>query len=95
MGLVEFSYNVATHSATKESPFKVAYGVEPLQPVDLALKGAHSTLEFNHDSEDLAKKQKQMLEKTRLLLEKASRCLRSKSMLQDVKWNLRWGKRYC
>lgn len=73
VGLAEFSYNAATHSATKESPFKVAYGVEPLQPADLALEGAHSTLEFNQDGEDLAKKREQMLEKTRLLLEKARR----------------------
>jgi ribosomal protein L21E len=73
VGLAEFSYNAATHSATKESPFKVAYGVEPLQPADLALEGAHSTLEFNQDGEDLAKKREHMLEKTRLLLEKARR----------------------
>ena len=73
VGLVEFSYNAATHSATKQSPFKVAYGVEPLQPADLALEGAHSTLEFNQDGEDLAQKRKQVLEKTKLLLEKAQK----------------------
>ena len=44
VGLTEFNYNAATHSVTKQSPFKVAYGVEPLQPADLALEGAHSTL---------------------------------------------------
>ena len=47
VGLAEFSYNAVTHSVIKQSSFKVAYGVEPLQPTDLALKGAHSTLEFN------------------------------------------------
>ena len=52
VGLAEFSYNAATHSATKQSPFMVAYGVEPLQPADLALEGAHSRLEFNQDGED-------------------------------------------
>ena len=67
------SYNAATHSATKQSPFKVAYGVEPLQPADLALEGAHSTLEFNQDGEDLAQKREQVLEKTKLLLEKAQK----------------------
>ena len=73
MGLAEFSYNAATHSATKQSPFKVAYGVEPLQPADLALEGAHSTLEFNQDGEDLAQKREQVLEKTKLMLEKAQK----------------------
>ena len=73
VGLVEFSYNAASHSATKQSPFKVAYGVEPLQPANLALEGAHSTLEFNQDSEDLAQKREQVLEKTKLLLEKAQK----------------------
>ena len=52
--LAEFSYNATTHLATKQPPFKVAYGVKPLQPTDLALEGAHSTLEFNQDGEDLA-----------------------------------------
>jgi exonuclease VII small subunit len=51
----------------------VAYGVEPLQPADLALEGAHSTLEFNQEGEDLAKQREHMLEKTKLLLEKARR----------------------
>ena len=32
---------------------------------------AHSTLEFNHDGEDLAKKREQILEMTKLLVEKA------------------------
>lgn len=73
MGLAEFSYKAATHLATKKSPFKMAYEVEPLQPVDLALKGAHSTLEFNQDGEDLAKKQEQMLEKTKVFLKKAQK----------------------
>ena len=73
MDLAEFSYTAATHSATKQSPFKVAYGVEPLQLADLALEGAHSTLEFNQDGEDLAQKREQVLKKTKLLLEKAKK----------------------
>jgi hypothetical protein len=51
----------------------VAYGVDPLQPTDLALEGVHSTLEFNQDGEDLAKKREQVLEKTKLLLEEAQK----------------------
>ena len=73
MDLVEFGYNVAMHSATKQSPFKVAYGVEPLQPADLALEGAHSTLEFNQGGEDFAQKREQVLEKPKLLLKKAQK----------------------
>ena len=73
VGLAEFSYNAATHSATKQSLFKVAYGVDPLQPADLALVGAHLTLEFNQDVEDLAKKREQVLEKTKLLLGKVQK----------------------
>ena len=73
VGLAEFSYNAATHSATKQSPFKVAYGVEPLHPADLALEGARSTLEFSQDGEDLAKEREQMVEKTKWWLEKAQK----------------------
>ena len=73
VGLVEFSYNAATYSVTKQLPFKVAYGVEPLQPASLALEGAHSILEFNQDGEDLAQKREQVLEKTKLLLEKVQK----------------------
>ena len=73
VALAEFIYNVAMHSTTKQSPFKVAYGVEPLKSVDLALKGAHSTLEFNQDGEDLTQKHEQVVEKTKLL-EKAQKC---------------------
>ena len=73
VGLVEFSYNAATHLTTKQLPFKVAYGVDPLQYADLALKEPHSTLEFNQDGEDLVNKREQIMEKTELLLEKAQK----------------------
>jgi hypothetical protein len=78
VGLVEFSYNAATHLVTKQSPFKVAYGVDPFQPIDLVFEGAHSILEFNQDGEDLAKKREQVLEKTKLLLDKTQKCSENK-----------------
>ena len=71
--LAEFSYKSATHSATKQLSFKVAYGVEPLQPADLAFEGAHSTLEFNPNGEDLVQKCEQVLKKTKLLLEEVQK----------------------
>ena len=37
MSQAEFSCNVATHLATNGSSFVVAYGVDALQPTNLAL----------------------------------------------------------
>ena len=54
VGLVDSNCNTTIHLVTKQSPFNVAYGVEPFQPIDLALKEAHSTLEFNQHGEHLA-----------------------------------------
>lgn len=54
--LTEFSYNDTTHSATKQLYFKVVYEVDMLQPANIVLMGLHSTIEFNQDSKDLAKK---------------------------------------
>ena len=51
----------------------MAYGVDPLQPTNLAPEGAHSTLKFNQDGEDFAKKREQVLENTKLLLEKVQK----------------------
>jgi hypothetical protein len=31
----------------------MAFGVKPLQSIDLAVKGVHSTLEFSQDGEEL------------------------------------------
>ena len=70
VGQAKFGYNATTHLATKKSPFKMIYRVEPLQLVDLVLKGVQSILKFNQDGEDLAKKHKQIIEKTKLLLGK-------------------------
>lgn len=74
VGLAEFSYNAAMHSATKQSPFKVAYGVDPLQPAELALEIAHLIVEFDQDGAELVKKRGYILEKTKQLLEKAQKC---------------------
>ena len=45
--------------------------MDALQPITLALEGTHSTLEFNQNGEDLAKKCEQVLELTNLLVEKS------------------------
>jgi transposase InsO family protein len=45
--LGEFSYNKAKYAATGESPFQVAYGVEPLMPTDLALEQSQDNMEPN------------------------------------------------
>jgi hypothetical protein len=71
--LAEFSYNKAKHAATGESPFKVAYGVEPLMPTDLALEQAQVEPLPNQDAEDLIAKREQMLEKTKVWLAKAQK----------------------
>ena len=52
----------------------VAYGVDTLQPTNLALEGAHSTLVFNQDGEDLVKNRKKVLKMTKLLVEKIQMC---------------------
>ena len=49
----------------------VAYGVDAVQPTNLALKGEHSTLDLNQNDEDLANERKQVLDLTKLLVEKA------------------------
>lgn len=66
----QFSYNAAMHSAIKHLTFKVAYGVDVLQPIDLTLEGVHLKLEFNQDGEDMDKKCEKNMEKIKLLLEK-------------------------
>ena len=68
VGVAEFNCNVATHLATKGLSFMVVYGVHALPPADLTLEGEHSTIEFNPDGEDLAKKHEQVLEMTKLLV---------------------------
>ena len=74
VGRANCNCNVAMHLATKGWSFVVAYGVGALQPINLGLEGAHSTSKFNQDGEDLAKDGKQVLEMTKLLVEKTRRC---------------------
>ena len=62
------------HLATKVSLFVLAYGMNVLQPTNLAFKRAHLALKFNKDGENLAKKCEQVFEMTKLLLEKAQKC---------------------
>lgn len=55
----------------------VSYGVDPLQSTNLALKGAHSTLQFSQDGKEFAKKREKILENTKLLLEKTQNATKS------------------
>ena len=73
VGRAEFSCNVviALHLATKGSSFVMVYKVDAFQPINLAFKGAHRSLEFNQDGENLARKHKQVYEMTNLLVKKA------------------------
>ena len=71
MDRVEFSNNATMYLTTKLLPFVVAYGVDLLQHGNPTLKAIHSTLKFNHHGEDLAKKRKQILRTTKLLMEKS------------------------
>ena len=61
-----------------------------LQPTNLALEGAHSTLEFNQDGKDLANEQKQVLEMTKLLVEKSPKCykVQVKVRRRDVEYEV-------
>ena len=49
-------------------------GWNVLQPTNLALEGAHLTLEFNQDGEKLAKKHEQVMKMTKLMVEKIRKC---------------------
>ena len=73
LGLAEFSYNASRHSATGQSPFKVAYGVEPLMPTDLVLDRLQSEVERSQVAEDFVAKREQILEKTKWYLDKAQK----------------------
>ena len=70
MGWAEFHYNVPMHLVAKGPSCVVAYGMDVFQPINLHLEGLHSTLKFNHDGEDLAKKCKQISQLTTFLVDK-------------------------
>jgi hypothetical protein len=56
VGQVKFSCNVTMHLETKWSFFVGAFGVDVLQPTNLAIKWAYSTLMSNQDGQVLATK---------------------------------------
>jgi len=65
---IEFAYNRTTHSATKKTPFEVAYGKNPLTPLDLI---AHPIVNgFSKEGKELADYVKRLHEDTRKQLEK-------------------------
>jgi len=69
LALVEFSYNKAKHAAIGESPFKVAYGVEPLIPTDLG--GLQLEFPRSQVAKDFVTQREAMLDKIKLHLDKA------------------------
>ena len=83
----QFSCNVAMHLVIKGSFFEVVYGVDTLQPTNLAFKGAHLALEVNHHGEDLAKKCKQLWS---CWWRKSKSAIKTKSLPEDAKWSMKW-----
>ena len=64
-----------TCGAIGERAFQLDYEVDAFQPPNLALEGAHSKLEFNQDSDDLAMKHKQIVGgKSLKMLQIANQC---------------------
>lgn len=77
MALAKFSYSKAKHVVIGELPFKVAYGVKPLMPTDLALEGVQSEFGKIQVAEDFVVQREAMLEKIKLHLDKAQeRCIK-------------------
>jgi hypothetical protein len=73
------------HLATKGLFFVGVYNVNAFQHTNLALEGAPSTLEFNQDGEDLAKKLEHVLKMTELLVEKTQNPTNNLLMPDDAK----------
>ena len=66
--IAEFAYNRTSHSTTSYSPFFVAYGFNPLTPLNLSALPVNETLDL--DGETKAQKIKELHEKVKQRIEK-------------------------
>ena len=66
---------------------------EPLQPADLTLERALSTLEFNQDGEDLAQSVSKSWRRPSCCWRRPKSTIKSKSMPEDMKLSMGWAKR--
>jgi len=74
---VEFAYNRTVHSTTSFSPFEIAYGFNPLTPMDLMPLPSEERVSL--DGEQKAKMVRQLHEGVRLQIEKKNRLYASKA----------------
>ena len=77
MPFVEFPYNRTVHSTTGFSPFEIAYGFNPLTPMDLIPLLCEERVSL--DGEQKAKMVRQLHERVRLQIEKKNRLYASKA----------------
>ena len=68
MSFIEFAYNRTVYSTTGFSPFEIAYGFNPLTPIDLLPLPCEERVSL--DGEQKAKKVRQLQEGVRLQIEK-------------------------
>ena len=67
----------------------MVFEMEPLQFIDVAFKWVHSVIRFTQDCKDLAKKQEFILEKTKLLLDKAQKYCKKQVNAKKRKWRMK------